>query len=552
MKSFAYLFFILILVACEAPPPPQETSLPQSSPKTTEELLVNCVGCHGQEGDWRMNDAPYIGGQRQVYLVNALNDYQQGKRKHDVMNQIVQSLLPEEIERLATYYAEQNGVDWQGAGKGLPPTIAAVNNKVVEAGRKRSSSCAACHGQKGISQRSSVPSLAGLPADYIAKAIHEYNKGIRENPLMLVYKDALSEEAINELAVYYSQLPNKHFKKGGNASRLKRARDLAQSCAGCHGAKGTSYLPSVPNLAGQDEEYLLKALIDYQHGTRKEPVMQMAVEGLKQSALKDLAYFYSRQRPEFIEFGVISLGDQFNPVGDGEALAGSCNGCHGLRPNSPKPGVPHLAGLEGDYLFDAMKAYQDGRRNHEQMAALLEPFAESDLEKLSIYYALQAPPEIAEPQVVPVACAACHGENRPERTPDLAGQNSEYLVAAMNAYRDGTRDNSTMKNAVEGLTEDEVIEIAKAFSNVKPTPMKPKIPQPPIALAEKCDRCHGDKSEGGVRPSVPIIQGQVEAYLLNALQAYKTGLREQSTMHAMAAALSPLETKAIARHYAEQ
>ena len=552
MKFIFSLFIALMLLACDAPPPPPVVSAPQVLPKTIDELLANCVSCHGKDGGCCINDAPYIGGQREDYLVNALNEYQQGGRKHEVMSEVVKSISREEIGQLAKYYAEQKAIEWQGAGQGLPPAMK-VNKSVIEAGRKRSTSCAACHGPKGISQRSGVPSLAGLPAAYIDKAIHEYNQGIRQNELMLVYKDALTDKAIKELAAYYSALPRNYTKQSSDASRLKRAKKVAQACAGCHGANGSSYLPNVPDLAGQDEAYLLKALGAYKSKERNSRVMQQAIAGLKESVLKELAYFYSRQRPETIKLGEIAFSGEFDPVGDGQVLASSCNGCHGIRSNSPKPAIPHLAGLDAGYLYDAMKAYKTAQRNHPEMKAFVAPLADSDLEKLSLYYALQSPPEIAQQQIpLPPACGACHGDTRPEKTPDLAGQNTAYLIKAINAYRDGTRDNSEMKEAVEALTKEEIITLAKSFSLITPTPIAPRIPESPIALAEKCDRCHGDKSEGGVSPNVPMIQGQTEGYLLKALLEYKSGMRTHSTMNSMAAVLSPLEARAIARYYAEQ
>ena len=66
------------------------------------------------------------------------------------------------------------------------------------------------------------------------------------------------------------------------------------------------------------------------------------------------------------------------------------------------------------------------------------------------------------------ACAACHGPegNKPitPETPRLAGQQYDYLVQALTAYRKGTRDNAVMTAMAKPLSEKEVREVSWYFS----------------------------------------------------------------------------------------
>ena len=66
------------------------------------------------------------------------------------------------------------------------------------------------------------------------------------------------------------------------------------------------------------------------------------------------------------------------------------------------------------------------------------------------------------------ACAACHGPegNKPltPETPRLAGQQYDYLVQSLNAYRKGTRDNPVMSAMAKPLTEKEIQDLAEYFS----------------------------------------------------------------------------------------
>ncbi len=67
-------------------------------------------------------------------------------------------------------------------------------------------------------------------------------------------------------------------------------------------------------------------------------------------------------------------------------------------------------------------------------------------------------------------CAGCHGENGisiAPTMPNLAGQKEQYLVAAITAYRDGTRSGvnaAMMTPMAAGLSDAEIAALAKHFS----------------------------------------------------------------------------------------
>jgi cytochrome c553 len=67
-------------------------------------------------------------------------------------------------------------------------------------------------------------------------------------------------------------------------------------------------------------------------------------------------------------------------------------------------------------------------------------------------------------------CSGCHGSPGtktayPEvyRVPKIGGQNPEYIVAALKAYRSGERYNETMKGLASALTEKEIVDIAAYY-----------------------------------------------------------------------------------------
>ena len=79
----------------------------------------------------------------------------------------------------------------------------------AEAGKALSQPCQACHGADGNSTAPIYPRLAGQYADYLARALHEYRDGGRENPIMAVYVEKLSDQDIRDLATYFSAMPGK-------------------------------------------------------------------------------------------------------------------------------------------------------------------------------------------------------------------------------------------------------------------------------------------------------------------------------------------------------
>jgi cytochrome c553 len=93
------------------------------------------------------------------------------------------------------------------------------------------------------------------------------------------------------LCLVLAALPAGLQAKGSAASGQKKA----QTCEACHGADGKSLDPSYPNLAGQYESYMIKALSDYRSGKRKNAIMGGMASGLSNQDIQDLAAWYASQ-----------------------------------------------------------------------------------------------------------------------------------------------------------------------------------------------------------------------------------------------------------------
>lgn len=80
---------------------------------------------------------------------------------------------------------------------------------------------------------------------------------------------------------------------GFAAGNAAAGRQKALMCQTCHGLDGKAKIPEAPNLAGQSEVYLVKALNDYRSGARKNDMMSLVAPTLKDSDVEDLAAYYS-------------------------------------------------------------------------------------------------------------------------------------------------------------------------------------------------------------------------------------------------------------------
>lgn len=68
----------------------------------------------------------------------------------------------------------------------------------------------------------------------------------------------------------------------------------AQACVACHGADGVKAIdPSYPVLAGQYEDFLVRALTDYKTGARKNAIMAGMAAPLTKEEIANLAAYYA-------------------------------------------------------------------------------------------------------------------------------------------------------------------------------------------------------------------------------------------------------------------
>ncbi len=78
------------------------------------------------------------------------------------------------------------------------------------------------------------------------------------------------------------------------AGNVSAGRQEAEArCAVCHGVDGLSKVVEAPNLAGQNERYLVEQLGNFQAGVRQNEMMSIVIKDLSQAEIEDLAAYYA-------------------------------------------------------------------------------------------------------------------------------------------------------------------------------------------------------------------------------------------------------------------
>jgi cytochrome c553 len=104
-----------------------------------------------------------------------------------------------------------------------------------------------------------------------------------------------------------------------------------------------------------------------------------------------------------------------------------------------------------------------------------------------------------------------------------------------------------MQDLVPTFEEDEVANLAAFYAT-----QEPKSLHKPLTLrdwAQRCDRCHGPDGRS-TDPRFPILAGQSETYLVQALRHYHGGERTSSMMYAMSFQMVENDIKNLAVYYA--
>jgi cytochrome c553 len=156
-------------------------------------------------------------------------------------------------------------------------------------------------------------------------------------------------------------------------------------------------------------------------------------------------------------------------------------------------------------------------------------------------------------------CGGCHGENgvpQEKTSPVIWGQHEGYLYLQLRDYKRGDRKDDQMTPVVDLLERDDMLALAKYFSQKKwPSLGQPAAPRDIVLRAQRangsigCTGCHQGEYQG--EGTQPRVAGQWKEYLAQSMLEFRTRKRGNNPgMSDLMLATSEDDIKAMAEYLA--
>lgn len=135
---------------------------------------------------------------------------------------------------------------------------------------QKAAACVACHGEKGVPVDKAFPVIWGQHQGYLFLQLRDFKAGARKNDFMQAVVAELSRDDMMALAEYFSKKPwpDLRQKSATDAEAAVANRvNVSIGCTGCHLGQYQGDA-TVPRLAGQQHDYLLKSMRDFRSRAR--------------------------------------------------------------------------------------------------------------------------------------------------------------------------------------------------------------------------------------------------------------------------------------------
>ena len=187
-----------------------------------------CTGCHGEQGRAAADGYyPRIAGKPAAYLHEQLLAFRDGRRRYALMTHLLEPLTDAYLGELAQYFA---ALDLPYPSPQLAPADAAQGaraRQLVTQGdaARQLPACSACHGAALTGVLPAVPSLLGLPRDYLNAQLGAWRSGTRSARAPDCMADIARRLAPEDIAALSSWLAAQPV-TGGPATALSQAMPL--------------------------------------------------------------------------------------------------------------------------------------------------------------------------------------------------------------------------------------------------------------------------------------------------------------------------------------
>jgi cytochrome c553 len=148
-------------------------------------------------------------------------------------------------------------------------------------------------------------------------------------------------------------------------------------CNTCHGADGVPRSAAAPIIWGQQENYLVKQMHDFQSGGRDNEVMEWMATALTPAELGSAAVYFSKKNWPARPAGAGSASPP--------AVVAVCQACHQQNLAGGLP-APRLAGQRYESLVEAMRRYAEGERtNNAEMMNIMKALSPAERDAMARY-----------------------------------------------------------------------------------------------------------------------------------------------------------------------
>jgi cytochrome c553 len=190
-------------------------------------------------------------------------------------------------------------------------------------------------------------------------------------------------------------------------ANLQRSRDTAnpnvsgdtlaqQVCSNCHGPTGNSISPNFPNLAQQQEAYVVAQLSQFRGHSRIDPAgfeyMWGLSHNLSDKQIQELATHFAEQKldrlsaPAHVAPDRLAAGKAIFTAGVPDSAVPACSSCHGAN-GMGAASFPRIAGQHADYLVKQLGVFQrtDQRPDGAIMKMVAHKLTQQNIEDVSAY-----------------------------------------------------------------------------------------------------------------------------------------------------------------------
>lgn len=170
----------------------------------------------------------------------------------------------------------------------------------------------------------------------------------------------------------------------------KGAASYATVCVACHAEDGNSVIPSQPKLAQQHPEYLLKQLIEFKDGTRKDAVMAGFAAMLSEEDARNISWWLGTQEAKpgaARDKDLVFMGERIFRGGIPDRNIPACAGCHSPNGAGIPAKYPRLSGQFAEYTEKQLLDFREGNRLNGDMADIAAKMNNKEIKAVSDYIA---------------------------------------------------------------------------------------------------------------------------------------------------------------------